>query len=277
MPAVTEPESQSSAALQSELAAGSGSGAAAEAPPRASAPVFARWQQEAEKHWQAGDYAWMAERVPAVRVLEVGCGAGFGTLALAPRASALMVIEPDADCIESAVARQHEASLSRGMSGRALPTFLQAGASAMDAAVRQRIEAFAPQWIVCWLMGGDDTALDKSLPPAQAVQIYRETVHRQVGELAASLPSVEAVHLVDRSAFPWKIKDTARETLVLYHQATTFAGLPFRIDRDDTLYRKLETRAWPLPASRPGQAPAGVVPVLGSLVARRVAPSVIQP
>jgi hypothetical protein len=145
---------------------------------------------------------------------------------------------------------------------------LQVAAGEPDAASLARVRDFAPTWVVCWLMGAEDSALDPSLPSAQAVQKHREGVHRQVAELAAALPSVAAVHLVDRTAFPWKIKDTARETLVLYHQATTFAGLPFRLDRADARYRKLDERQWPAPGNRPA---AGIVPVLGSLVARRAA------
>jgi SAM-dependent methyltransferase len=228
-------------------------------------PAFVRWQQEAEKHDGAGDYAWMAERLPSCRVLEVGCGVGFGTRALQNRGDAVLVLEPERDCIAIAAARCTE-SLTRSPSGVAAK-FLQAGVGQVDAATRAEIEAFAPEWVVCWLMGADDAALDRSLPPAQAVQKYREGVHRQVAELAATLPSVQGVHLVDRTAFPWKIKDTARETLVVYHQATTFSGLPFALNIKDAVYRKLDQRHWPVPAAQ-GHS-AGIVPVLGSLLARR--------
>jgi SAM-dependent methyltransferase len=230
----------------------------------AAMPAFVRWQAEGEKHWRAGDYAWMAERVDATRVLEIGCGAGFGTLALARRGIATMVIEPLSDCIAIAAARVRDAGLPPG--GAPAPTFLQLAVGELDAPAVDRIRDFAPEWVVCWLMGADESALDASLPATQAVQQHREAVHRQLAELAAALPSASAVHLVDRTAFPWKIKDTARETLVLYHQATTFVGLPFTLDRADTLYRKLDERQWP---AAPGRSPGGVVPVLGSLIARR--------
>jgi SAM-dependent methyltransferase len=227
-------------------------------------PAFVRWQAEGEKHWRAGDYAWMAERVDAKRVLEIGCGSGFGTLALAQRGIAAMVVEPLSDCIAIAAARVRDA----GMVDAPAPTFLQCAVGELDAPALDRIRDFAPEWVVCWLMGVEESALDVALPAAQAVQQHREGVHRQLAELAAALPSASAVHLVDRTAFPWKIKDTARETLVLYHQATTFAGLPFTLVRADTLYRKLDERQWP---ALSGRAPAGVVPVLGSLIARRAA------
>ena len=38
------------------------------------------WQKEGEAYAKRGDYDWMASLVPGRRVLEIGCGTGFGTL-----------------------------------------------------------------------------------------------------------------------------------------------------------------------------------------------------
>lgn len=229
-------------------------------------PAFVRWQQEAEKHDRAGDYGWMAERLAPCRVLEIGCGVGFATRALQQRGFAVLALEPEADCIASASSRCAEAW--GGTQSGVAAKFLQADVGGLSEQARTEVAAFAPEWVVCWLMGASDAALDRSLPAPQAVQKYRETVHRQVAELAASLPSVAGIHLVDRTAFPWKIKDTARETLVVYHQATTFSGLPFAPGIKHAVYRKLDERQWPAPAGQ--HQPAGLVPVLGSLLAHRL-------
>ena len=239
-------------------------------------PAFVRWQHEAEKHDRAGDYGWMAEQLAPCRVLEIGCGVGFGTRALQARGFEVLALEPVRDCIAIASSRCSE-DLARTQSGVAAK-FLQGSveqsrveidrAGATCEGIRADIERFAPEWVICWLMGADDQALDRQLPPAQAVQKYREAVHRQVAELAASLSSVQGVHLVDRTAFPWKIKDTARETLLVYHQATTFSGLPFALTIKDALYRKLDERQWPAPTVQ--RQSNGIVPVLGSLRARRI-------
>lgn len=225
-------------------------------------PAFVRWQQEGEKHERAGDYAWMAERLSGGRVLEIGCGVGYGSRALQARGHAVLAIEPEADCIAIAAARCGEAARPSGDSVE----FLQASVDGLDDTQRARIADFAPEWVVCWLMGAPEGALDASLPPAQAVQKYREAVHRQVAELASRLPSVRGVQLCDRTAFPWKIKDTARQTLVFYHQATTFAGLPFSMTVTDAVYRKLDERNWPSAGPRPV---SGLVPVLGALLAHK--------
>jgi SAM-dependent methyltransferase len=220
-------------------------------------PSFVRWQQEAEKHWRAGDYAWMAGLVDAgARVLEIGAGVGYSTLALSQRAAAVWTIEPDASCRAIAEARLREA-------GAPGVNFVAAELGALSEEDEAEIKAFAPDWVVCWMMGASDAALDASLPPAQAVQKHREAVHRHVAELAARLPSIEVVQLIDRTAFPWKIKDTARETLAMYHAATTFAGLPFQSHTRDAVYRKLDERLWSTGGR--GQSGPGIVPVLGAL------------
>lgn len=227
------------------------------------ADEIVRWVAEGERHARGGDYAWMAGLVPAGPVLEIGCGGGYSTAALIAAGHPVVVIEPDPACRELLRGRLETANTG----ARVLAT---TAADAQVPEVLAEIEAFAPQTVVCWLMGGSDAdvaAAGPGAPQGKAVQAFREGVHRQVCELAARLPSVRQIHLVDRTAFPWKIKDTARDTLVLYHSATTFAGLPFALAKSDTLYRKLDAGAWP-DVGRRGRV-AGIVPVLGSLIARR--------
>lgn len=222
-----------------------------------------RWAEEGGRHWRAGDYAWMAVQVGPRRVLEIGCGAGFGTQALVEAGASVLSLEPEAACRDLAAARL--AGTGPG-SSRILDASV---GQVVPPETRQAITDFAPEWVVCWLMGGSDEAVRASAPNAprhQAVQAFREAAHRHAVELAVSLPTVTAIHLVDRTAFPWKIKDTARDTLVLYHMATTFKDTPFSLRKEDTMYRKLDGTAWPEISGRSG---GGIVPVLGSLVARR--------
>ena len=39
---------------------------------------LAYWQNEGDAYVRRGDYEWMAAQVPGQRVLEIGCGLGFG-------------------------------------------------------------------------------------------------------------------------------------------------------------------------------------------------------
>ena len=104
----------------------------------------------------------------------------------------------------------------------------------------------------------------------QAVAAYREKMHRLVAELAASLPSVRYLHLVDRTAIPWQAKDIGRDTLVRYHNDKTLRDLPFAGERRHALYRKIEDGAAPLAQLRKSHpALKGVVPTLASLLAER--------
>jgi hypothetical protein len=104
----------------------------------------------------------------------------------------------------------------------------------------------------------------------QRVAAYRESVHRATAELAARLPSVRTLHIVDRTAIPWQAKDIGRETLVRYHSGKTLAGLPFVAGTKGALYRKLEGDALELAQLRRAYpAVKGVTPVLASLLAER--------
>ena len=104
----------------------------------------------------------------------------------------------------------------------------------------------------------------------RAVAVYREAVHRQVAELAARLPSVRALHFVDRTAIAWQAKDVGRDMLVRYHLGKTLLGLPFGAERRHALYRKLEGSPAELAALRHSHpSMKNVVPTLASLLAER--------
>ena len=227
-------------------------------------PAVDRWAQEAAIHDAAGDYAWLAERLPGTRVIEIGCGSGHASVAMLARGVELLVIEPLAACRQMLAERLAAAAIDGGR-----VRILDASADSLDSSAREALAAFAPDCIVCWLAGGSAEQLAQAGASAATdpVKAFREHIHRQLAELAAALPSVRAVHLADRTAFPWQIKDTARDTLVSYHRASGFKDLPFTISRDDALFRRLDVNRWSPELRRRG----GASPVLGSLIARRSA------
>lgn len=219
------------------------------------------WETEGAAYVRHGDYDWMASLVPGKRVLEIGCGLGFGTQALAARGLAVLAVDTLAECLLASEQR----TAGQGVS------FLQADVSHLDETQRQTINNFAPDCVVCWLMGAPADTTGATLQDGgQAVAAYRESIHRKIAELAASLPTVSALHLVDRTAIPWQAKDIGRDTLVRYHSGKTLLDLPFSADRRNALYRKLGSNVVDLAAMRrPHPALKSVVPTLASLLVER--------
>lgn len=225
---------------------------------------IAYWEVEGENYAKRGDYDWMADRVPGRRVLEIGCGVGYGTLALVRRGLAVLAVDSLAQCLEITRRRIGEASaVELG--------FLEAEIAEPGEDARAAIAAFAPDSVVCWLMGAPaDITGAAPADAGQAVAAYREKIHRAVAELAAGLPGVRTLHYVDRTAIPWQAKDIGRDTLVGYHAGKTLAGLPFAAEKRNALYRKLEDKVVDLAEIRRSHpALKSVVPVLASLLAER--------
>lgn len=221
------------------------------------------WQHEGEAYARRGDYEWMAAQVPGQRVLEIGCGVGFGTAALSARGFGVLAIDSLAECLEAT--RQRVAGMAP------VPEFSLIDVTTLSDEEHAKLRAFAPDCVVCWLMGApaDQTGASRS-DAGQAVAAYRERLHRLVAEIAASLESVRALHYVDRTAIPWQAKDIGRDTLVRYHAGKTLLDLPFLAERRNALYRKLEGNVVDLgEVRRSHPSLKSVVPTLASLLAER--------
>ncbi len=222
------------------------------------------WQEEGARYARQGDYAWMAAQLAASRVLEIGCGPGFGTAALFNAGKAVLALENIPECVAKA---QIEAPGAQ---------FLAADVCDLSVAAETEIAAFAPTAVVCWLMGAPATQTGAQAGDSgRAVVAYREKIHRAVAELAARLPSVQQLHFVDRTVIHWQAKETGRSVLARYHLEKTLAGLPFTTDVRQALYRKLSDG--PRPGARHPMLPPGSVPVLASLLAERMAPQRTTP
>jgi protein-L-isoaspartate O-methyltransferase len=72
---------------------------------------MAYWEAEGQAYVRRGDYEWMAALVPGKRVLEIGCGVGFGTQALVSRGLAVLSIDSLGECL--AATRQRLAGAGR--------------------------------------------------------------------------------------------------------------------------------------------------------------------
>lgn len=194
---------------------------------------IAYWEEEGAAYARRGDYAWMAQQLPPAvgRVLEIGCGVGFGTQALIERGYEVIAVDQMPVCLEAVRARVFADGLQVEL----------ADVGNLSKETRSSWEVFAPEAVVCWLMGAPQDMTGAVQGDAgRAVAAYRERVHRQVAELASELSSVRCLHYVDRTVIPWQAKDLARDTLLRYHQGKTTLDLPWQAVRGDTLYRRIE-------------------------------------
>jgi len=122
------------------------------------------WETEGAAYVRHGDYDWMAALVPGKRVLEIGCGLGFGTQALANRGLAVLAIDTLDECL---------AASQQKTEGQAV-SFLLADVCSLNEVQRQSISDFAPDGVVCWLMGAPaDTTGATQHDGGQAVAAYR--------------------------------------------------------------------------------------------------------
>ena len=219
------------------------------------------WESEGQAYVRRGDYDWMASLVPGQRVLEIGCGVGFATQALARRHLTVLSIDALAECLD----------LTRQRVEGGEVTLMRAELTSLADEQRAAIVAFAPDSVVCWLMGAPaETTGAVPTDAGRAVVAYREKIHRQVAELAASLPSVQALHFIDRTAIPWQAKDIGRDTLVNYHAGKTLLDLPFVAVRANALYRKLgDDTVNNAQIRKTHPSLKGVVPTLASLLVER--------
>ena len=221
------------------------------------------WRNEGEAYARRGDYAWMAGLVPGRRVLEIGCGLGFGTAALVARGLTVLAIDTLPECL--AASATHLGEAAGGV------TLMEADVAALTTEQLATIAAFVPDVVVCWLMGAPAATTGAAAGDGgKAVAAYREAVHRHVAELAVQLPTVRALHLADRTAMPWQAKGIGRDTLLRYHLGTTLRDLPFVAERRNAQYRKLDGDALDgarIRRAHPGLK--GVVPTLASLLAER--------
>lgn len=216
--------------------------------------TLSRWTSESTDLERQGAYDWLCTRVSAGRVLEIGCGFGLSTAALHRHGKSVFALDNRMDCLEAARERVPDAVFGLADVGQVHEMLV---ADLID---------FAPEAMVLWMAGAPAEALPRAVPE-QAVMQYRLAFQRAAVALAAQVPSIATVHLADRTAFPWQMKDAGRETMATVIRNAVIAEAPFKLDVCDVQFRKLT-----LPLSTSSHAmPAGIGPVLGEATLRRTA------
>lgn len=219
------------------------------------AVTLSRWQSESSQLEGAGVYDWLASRIPGVRVLEIGCGFGLSTAALKKAGKTIFALDNRMDCLEATRERTPEA------------TYGMADIHHYDPRLLDDLRAFAPEAVVCWLAGAPADALPKDVPAGYAVMQHRLVMQQAVIRLASLLDSVKTIHLADRTAFPWKMKDAGRQTMARLITTAVIQEAPFMLAETGVQYRKIIESPFAL---NPGAGTLqGVVPVIGEATIKR--------
>lgn len=174
-----------------------------------------QWQINSTDFEQRGHYAWMAEHLgEADTVLEVGCGSGNGTLALARNGRRFIVIEPNAKLAQIALSTLKNAGVPVSYVGASelgspMPTGSAIiNADIFDKSLDQVLATIQFDAIVCWLIGAEPARIAPHFNVAvdrfkgDEGRRYREKLHARCGELGTHcLKPRGQIQLVDRQGF----------------------------------------------------------------------------
>lgn len=210
------------------------------------------WHQSALSFSYNGHYAWMAEQLgTAPLVLEVGCGAGISTWALAVSGRRVIALEENSDAVSLATDYLRKQGISvevtttDGVTGALPAQVCIVHANIFDQGVSEIFGQASYDAIVCWLIGGLPDRIGDHLGSSSAeltpdhMREYREAVHRRCFELGQNcLVPNGTVHIVDRMGLrSWRDKDEQRMQLAKYHRE--LAGGHYAVDKANTFFRRM--------------------------------------
>jgi predicted O-methyltransferase YrrM len=216
----------------------------------------AQWQENSKFFSQGGHYDWMAAYLeqPST-VIEIGCGSGGSTLALAKRAQRVIAIEVNATLANAAAAYLNNNGVSTQVVeietlGASLPASNHRVTILVSDVFSDRITEVLPteeaDAIACWLIGANPgliaTHIGKNIESFTGPEMpeYRERVHRRSYELGLSLLRPGGIiHITDRIALNyWSDKDVARLTLVKDHVGLSEGK--YQISKASTFLKRIE-------------------------------------
>ncbi|MCC5053896.1 class I SAM-dependent methyltransferase [Xanthomonas campestris] len=183
------------------------------------------WARESRTNEGQGLYAALAGIAPAGRTLEIGCGIGLGTLALA-RSRPVLSIDNNPKLI--ALTRQaiRDASVDAEV--------MEDDVFSLSLTTASQIATFAPDGIVCWFAGShpDDVARRTSpaLPPSERPKQYRENIEDRLVQAPLCGPTVKWVHLATRVGMATAASlDEAIEAIFNDYNSYMLKDSPFRV------------------------------------------------
>ncbi|MGS0545527.1 methyltransferase domain-containing protein [Pseudomonas parakoreensis] len=126
------------------------------------------WKVDAEHISNDGHHAWMAEQLgPQDLVVEIGCGAGASTLALA-RKSRVICVESNSNLVElcknNLLANEVSVQVvSLSELAQVTSQVAIVNGDVFDVAVEEYLKIVRPAAIVCWLIGAAPETIAKNI------------------------------------------------------------------------------------------------------------------
>jgi len=171
------------------------------------------WRANAESFDNQGCYQWMNDQLtPIFTILEIGCGSGRSTLALARKGNKIISIEANETlaCETSSYLRSEGISVEIiRIDSVSLPTFSSKVTIVVGDVFNERmLQIIKPRsinFIACWLIGAYPALISVTLGKTidelttQDIPDYRKNVHQRCYELGSILLAEDGIiHFVDR-------------------------------------------------------------------------------
>ncbi|MGE8099698.1 hypothetical protein [Pseudomonas fluorescens] len=189
-----------------------------------------QWTMDAEHISSCGHYNWMRDQIGEQSlVVEIGCGSGMSTLALAKK-SKVLCVESNENLVDICKAYL----VSNGVSVEVVEVGRLSEAKSQvviikhdlfDTSIDTEIAGLSPTAIVCWLIGAAPETIAKKLGKelvnftGAEMPEYRADVHKRTYELGRkTLSSGGLVQIVDRIGIEsWNEKTELRLSLSELH------------------------------------------------------------
>ncbi|MCE0917392.1 class I SAM-dependent methyltransferase [Pseudomonas sp. NMI760_13] len=217
--------------------------------PMTQAQYAQEWKVDAEHISNDGHHFWMAEQLgPQNLVVEIGCGAGASTLALAKK-SRVICIESNPTLVE--LCKDNLLANNVSVQVVSTPELTEATSQVVivhcdifDLSIEQYLKAMKPTAIACWLIGAAPETIakniDKELEDFTGAEMafYRKKVHSRAYKLGANILEPKGViHIVDRIGIrSWNEKDFVRMAVVEMH--SELAGAGYLVDKNNSYLRR---------------------------------------
>lgn len=182
------------------------------------------WSDEARRFDEQNLYAELAKITPKERVLEIGCGNGFGTRQLASDREVLIL-----DNNRFLLQKAKENNLNNPN-----VQFIEADIFALTPDQITQILDFSPLGIVAWLMGSDPYTVESRTPKNTALverpKLYREAVEDLLVLEPLCTSGIKWIHLANRVGIDTNASDQdIYDTTVKDYEGYMLSDSNFRV------------------------------------------------